>query len=110
MNNTWRVKAILSLLSGLPIKDAHTILFQAKQRLEVKNIQVEAQANNCANAYRQPRTSKIDSDPELRDFILSMPYMPQDEILRACRNSFGDSRAPSRSGLSRFLTKLRKTK
>lgn len=110
MNNTWRVKAILTLLSGIPLKEANAVLFDVKQRLEVKQPVKDVENTVCPNAYRKPRLTKIESDPEVKEFILSTPYMPQAEILLGCRERFGNARTPSRTGLSRFLTKLRKTK
>lgn len=103
MNNTWRVKAILTLLSDMPLNEANAVLFDVKQGLEVEQPVTAIESTVCANSYRQPRLSKIERDAEMKAFILSIPYMPQAEILLACRERFGSARAPSRTGLSRFL-------
>lgn len=110
MNNTWRVRAVLTLLSDVPLKEANAVLFDVKQRLEVKQPVKDVESTVCPNTYRKPRLTKIESDPEVKAFILSIPYMPQAEILLACRERFGNTRTPSKSGLSRFLVSSRKVK
>lgn len=110
MNNAWRVKAILALLSGLTLKDAHAVLCEAKQQLEIKKVTPEVEKPVCPNAYRQPRQSKIERDDEVKALILSLPYMNQAEVIRACERQFGASRTPSRSGLHRFLQNQRSIK
>ena len=107
MNNDWVVKATLKLLSGLPQQDAESVLFDVKQQLEVYQPVANIEKTVCANAYRKPRLSKIERDVEMKEFILSLPYLNQTDVLRACEKRFGKARTPSLSRLSAFLKKQR---
>lgn len=108
MNNQWLPTAILKLLSGLPLQEANAILHETKQLLEVKPASViTAETVTCANAFRRGRKTKLEQYPEVKDFILSLPYLSQSEILLACKERFGLKKIPSRSSLCRFLKALR---
>ncbi|EJB8688024.1 MULTISPECIES: hypothetical protein [Vibrio] len=52
--------------------------------------------------------SKIDSDRELHDFIISLDleFLHQKDVLLACIDKFGKERAPSRTSLNRAWNKL----
>ncbi len=52
---------------------------------------------------------KIEKDPEVRDFILTYNKpIHQTELLKLLIKRFGKKRAPSRSGLNRYLLKIMK--
>jgi hypothetical protein len=51
--------------------------------------------------------SRIRRDPELMRFIVErLDRMSQTDIIAACKAKFGPGRAPSRTGLSRFVNGL----
>jgi hypothetical protein len=107
MNNQWLQTAILKLISGLPLQEAESVLFEVKQRLVVYQPVANIEKTVCPNTYRKPRLSKIERDAEMKEFILSLPYLNQADVIRACGERFGKARAPSSSGLSLFLMKQR---
>ena len=52
--------------------------------------------------------SKIDIDPELRDFILGiLPFGTFTEIAEECRSVFCPERAPSRSTIHKWFSRRR---
>lgn len=110
MNNVWIVKSILKLVSGLSSEEAHSLLLQAKQRIDIKEPEVSLEYQSCPNTFRAAGRTKIDRDPEMKTFILGLPYMAQAEVINACTERFGAKRAPSRSGLNRFLMMQRAIK
>lgn len=110
MANAWIVTAILKLLSGLPQKEAKGLLQQASQHFEIEKQLDAIPREFCANTFRQPRKTKIGSDPEVEQFILSLPYLNQADILTACKARFGSERTPSSAGLSRYLRAQRAIK
>lgn len=108
MNNQWLHTAILKLLSGLPLQDANAVLHETKQLLEVQPANdIGAETVTCANAFRRGRQTKLDRYPEVKEFILNLPYSNQGDILHACQKRFGVKKSPSRSSLCRFLKGLR---
>lgn len=60
-----------------------------------------------ANSTRRT-LSKIESDRELYEFIMSLDieFMTQADVRYACIDKFGKDRAPSRTGLNRAFNKL----
>ena len=110
MSNAWILKAILKLVSGLSIKEAHSLLTLAKQKIETEKTKQNTEVSSCSNSFRKPRPTKIDLDEEMKLHILNLPYMYETEILRSCEELFGASRAPSRSGLNRWLKSQRSAK
>ncbi|MGY5540622.1 primosomal protein [Vibrio brasiliensis] len=59
-------------------------------------------------ATRTRQLSRIESDRELYEFIMSLDleFMTQKDVLAACVDKFGKERAPSKSGLNRAFNKL----
>jgi hypothetical protein len=57
---------------------------------------------------RSSRPCKVELDPELEAFILSQSVcLSIEHIRRECIKQFGAERAPSRSGLNRYINKLK---
>jgi hypothetical protein len=57
---------------------------------------------------RKGRRSKIEQDPEVRDFIHSLPgNLRFDDIIEKCSERFSAHRVPSRSTLHRYVTQLK---
>lgn len=53
------------------------------------------------------RLTRIERDPKLRTFIdARLGTMSQIAILAACRDTFGPARAPSQSGLNRYVQRV----
>jgi len=53
---------------------------------------------------------KIENDPELRAFVDDViRHLTFDEAVAACRQKFGQSRAPGRSTIHRYWTRIKNT-
>ncbi|MCE2594157.1 hypothetical protein K6Y31_04945 [Motilimonas cestriensis] len=112
MNNEYLSLAIQKLLEGLTLNEAKHLLNQAQQDYEIgiNRSQVKQTKPYCENAYRKPKPSKIQQDAEVEAFILNQHYMTQTEMLKLLKAKFGAYRAPSKSGLNRYLKGLRGAK
>lgn len=107
MNNQYLIMAIAKLLQGLEMREALTVLIEAKRSLNFDKSPVP-KLKQCANTFRRGRPNKITKDPEVEAFILSLPYMEQKEILARVEAKFGAARTPSLAGLSRYFMTGRK--
>ena len=103
MSNDYIVKATKKLLSGLSSEDAASVINQVIEEMDLHMPQLVQNHSEFANAYRQKRRSKLDTDWELRTFVLDLPYLPLSEIVAKCEERFGKKRAPSISAGHRFM-------
>lgn len=109
-----RAQDIELALGQIPVADAFQVLLKAMERIARRagmsgNLSMPALTSDMSLLNR--KRSKIESDPEVRRFIheygKSMPYH---ELAAACRERFGENRAPSKSGIGRYVQKLREQK
>lgn len=103
------MRAVQAAVKGLPVMDVvevltHQLAVAVKTEQGVMDDPREVQA---IAAYRgQGRVSEIEKDPELEAFILEQRGYHTIEKLRAlCVARFGEDRAPSKSGLHRYIQK-----
>lgn len=65
-------------------------------------------SSDAAVMQSRIRRSNIESDPEVEAFLLSLKgYMSLADMRQACIEKFGAKRAPSRSALQRYISKLK---
>lgn len=105
-----QVSAITRYMAGMSTIDALTVINNVMKTLlsqgkhDIEGLSVYA--SNPLLEEPGPLT-KIDRDPELRDFILSINQRyTKADIVRLCVEKFGKDRAPSYSGLSRFVRNM----
>jgi len=107
-----RYEAVLSELSGLPARDALSVLHDAARHVLERCV---AGGELGAVAVPEPelfepkrRRSKIELDPEIEEFLLSLRgrygYV---EVAKMCRERFGAARAPGKSSIARWHMKRR---
>ncbi|MDA5312304.1 MULTISPECIES: hypothetical protein [Vibrio] len=91
---------IVKTLSSLNVYQAKNVLDSVYRSVSSGKLEVTP----VPSYYK----SKIDSDRELHDFILSLDleFLPQKDVLLACIDKFGKERAPSRTSLNRAWKKL----
>ncbi|MVB42543.1 primosomal protein [Vibrio cholerae] len=93
-------KQIVKILSSLNVYQAKNVLDSVYRSVSSGTLDLTPIPNN--------HKSKIDSDRELHDFILSLDleFLTQKDVLLACIDKFGKERAPSRTSLNRAWKKL----
>ncbi|EGR4316045.1 primosomal protein [Vibrio cholerae] len=91
---------IVKILSSLNVYQAKNVLDSVYRSVSF----VTPESTRIPNNYK----SKIDSDRELHDFIMSLDleFLHQKDVLLACIDKFGKKRAPSRTSLNRAWKKL----
>lgn len=61
------------------------------------------QVQNWRAAHRPGNPARIPADPELQAFVdAALPEMTYAQVVTACRERFGDQRAPSKSAIGRY--------
>ncbi|MFV8387575.1 primosomal protein [Vibrio parahaemolyticus] len=92
-------KQIMAILMQLNAFEAKNVLSAICIALGQKNEHFAARTRHL---------SRIESDRELYEFIMSLDleFMTQKDVLAICVDKFGKERAPSRSGLNRVFNKL----
>lgn len=101
------LSAIRAALDRLPERpDRVAVGTVAEVRLALGRIAaaIRTDRDGVAPLRRTGRLTRIEQDPALRSFIdARLGSMAQTDILAACRATFGQERAPSSSGLNRYV-------
>lgn len=105
------VPALLAIVKDLAPRDAIAALIETAHALpnadNAEFIIFPSSASNLIRRTKGGRLSKIESDPELKSFLLAVyGYHTIMELVRMCQEKFGMERAPSKSGLQRFISKI----
>ena len=103
-----QVQSITKFLGSLHALDALQVLNQVSIAVLARAPRSDFDSLEVSQTYkrlsRRGRPSKIDRDPELKAFILSLDdHLFLHEITDKCVRKFGVKRALSRSGLHRFI-------
>jgi hypothetical protein len=101
-------RAVQAAVQHLSASDVVDVLTQQLREV-AKNIPEDNPAV-VLPILRDPatRSFKVELDPELEAFILSQSVCRSiEQIRRECIKKFGAERAPSRSGLNRYINKLK---
>jgi hypothetical protein len=112
-NQKALTQSVAKLLAKVPPLDALTVLNNVVgitlDRTSSSNPMVGDNLFIFNHYLETRRPTKIENDPELEAFILRLKACyPQKKIIEMCIEEFGRERAPSRTGLSRYLQILRK--
>lgn len=109
-----KARDIVAALTDVAGMDAMKIVNQAQSIILRESLAVSP-GPDCQvypfnpNLVRRGPVSKIDADPELKEFIHSLPaYHGVEQIAAMCVERFGVDRAPSKSAVHRYLQKLSK--
>jgi hypothetical protein len=101
--------AVQAAVKNLPASDVVDVLTQ--QLREVAGAIPQGKPAPALAVLRDltpGRLSNIEQDPELEAFILRQSAcLSIEHIRRECIKKFGAERAPSRSGLNRYINKLK---
>ncbi|WP_305965668.1 hypothetical protein [Marinobacter salsuginis] len=101
-------RAVQAAVEGLPAPDVVDVLTQ--QLREVARADPDEQPVTIVRLLRDPqrRPCKVELDPELESFILTQSAgLSIEHLRRECIKKFGAERAPSRSGLNRYINRLK---
>jgi len=112
--NEKTVDQILRLISNLDAKSALELL--NKTAANILKQENDDSLNGPAITTRGPKIikhphmiSKVERDPEVKAFIHNYPEpINKTDLRKLLIEKFGNSRAPSRSGLSRYLLKVKR--
>ncbi|GGX96672.1 hypothetical protein GCM10007160_25370 [Litchfieldella qijiaojingensis] len=99
---------VLGGIDQLSTEDALAVMTAAMCELTERGLKADKKASSSvALALESDPRSKIERDPEIRDFIHSLKGRRSiEQIAEACHGRFGD-RAPGRSSIQRYLKRLK---
>jgi hypothetical protein len=96
---------IYELVKGLPNNEALKALHLATGRILQKS-RIQAIESWVITPKRTPR-SRIEKDPEIKEFLLSQTEPSTiAQLLAEISSRFGEDRTPSKTGLARWFKKM----
>lgn len=108
-----RARQIIKGLEDVQVNDALSIIHKVLGFVINENLKVsqpgliETVYPFNPNLIRRHSRSKIDSDPEVKAFIHSLPeHLYLKEIAARCKKKFGKWRAPGKSAVGRYIKRL----
>lgn len=114
MTNKGHTLSIVTILSGLNKLEAVSILTAALSMIvaqlsesEIEPAKVTSPVSTHLKRFRPGGISIVDKDPEIKAYIHSIDrYLTVEAMRNDLVKQFGKDRAPSKSGLGRYLQKI----
>lgn len=113
---TQRRDQVLGVIGTLPVADALIVMSAVMGELAQEERPITGDGSEAANDCETPslelvtrwrRLSKVEADPEVRNFIHGLRGRRSiEQIAEDCRERFG-KRAPSRSAIQRYCLRLK---